>query len=101
MDDTYGDTYKATYEFSIAPIKYLEKLKIPVLICYGTKDFSAPFNDYLRVEMIRQKKFNFTYNAHIGLEHNYFPVKSSGQPNYEIFNWNIIAQEWLNWTKQI
>ena len=63
MDDTIGDTFKATYDFSIPPIQYLEKLTIPVLVSYGTKDWSAPYNDYLRVEMIRKKKRNFTFKA--------------------------------------
>ncbi len=100
MDDTNGDTYKATYDFSIPPIKYLEKLTIPVLICYGTKDWSAPYNDYFRVEMLRQKKHNFTYKAYIGLEHNFFPLTTTGQPNYDIFNWDKVANEWWEWTKE-
>jgi len=100
MDDTNGDTYKATYDFSIPPIQYLEKLTIPVLICYGTKDWSAPYNDYLRVEMLRQKKKNFTFKAYIGLEHNFFPLTTTGQSNYDIFNWDKVANEWWKWTKQ-
>lgn len=99
MDDTNGDTFKATYDFSNPPIHYLEKLTIPVLICYGTKDWSAPYNDYFRVEMIRQKKKNFTYKAYIGLEHNFFPLTATGQPNYDIFNWDKVAFEWWKWTK--
>jgi hypothetical protein len=63
MDDSYGDTFKATYDFSIPPIRYLEKVKIPVLVSYGSKDRSAPFNDYLRIETIRRKRKNFTYNS--------------------------------------
>jgi dienelactone hydrolase len=99
MDDTNGDTYKATYDFSIPPINYLEKLKIPVLVCYGTKDESAPYNDYLRVEILKQNKNNFNFRAYIGLEHNFFPLTSNGKPNYEIFNWNKVANDWLMWTK--
>ncbi|MCL2246035.1 MAG: hypothetical protein FWC10_02860 [Lentimicrobiaceae bacterium] len=45
-----SDTDRATYEFSYPMIKYLEKLKIPVLVTYGTKDVCAPFNDFLQVE---------------------------------------------------
>ncbi len=99
MDDSKGDTFKATYDFSYPPIKYLEQLKIPVLICYGTKDWSAPFpfNDYLRGEMLRQKKKNFTYDAYIGLEHNFFPLTSSGQPDYDKFNWDKVALDWQKW----
>jgi hypothetical protein len=65
MNTKNGDTYKATYDFSIPPMQYLEQLKIPVLVCYGTKDAGRPFNDYFRVEMIRQKKHNFTFKAYI------------------------------------
>jgi len=99
MDKSNGDTHKATYDFSIPPIHYLEKLRIPVLVCYGTKDWSAPYNDYLRVEMMRQNKKNFTFNAYIGLEHNFFPLTTSGQPNYDIFNWDNVANDWWDWLK--
>lgn len=92
-----GDSYKATYGFSIPPIHYLQKLKIPVLVCYGTKDPACPYNDYLRVEAIRQKLTNFTFQAYIGVEHNYFPVKTTGEVNYEIFNWDKIASDWKKW----
>lgn len=98
LDDTYGDTYKATYGFSIPPIQYLEKLKIPIFVCYGTKDVSLPFNDYLRAEMIRQKKNNFTFKAYIGLEHNFFPLTETGQIDYDKFNWDKVANEWWKWT---
>lgn len=98
LDDTYGDTYKATYDFSYPPINYLKKLKIPVLVCYGTKDLSSPFNDYLRIEMIRQHKTNFTFKAYIGLEHNFFEVSATGQIDYDKFNWDRVASDWLNWT---
>ncbi len=97
LDFSQGDTHKATVEFSIPPIQYLERLKIPVLICYGTKDWSAPFNDYLRVETIRKQKTNFTFNAYIGTENNFFPLKQNGEINYDIFNWNRVADDWLKW----
>jgi dienelactone hydrolase len=98
IDDGNGDTYKTTYDFSIPPIQYLQQLTIPVLVCYGTKDYSAPHNDYLRVEMIRQRKKNFTFRAYIGLEHNFFAVTEKGQPDYDKFNWDSIANDWRRWT---
>jgi pimeloyl-ACP methyl ester carboxylesterase len=100
MDATIGDTYKATYEFSIPPMQYLQKLKIPVLVCYGTKDFGTPFNDYFRVEMIKQKKKNFTFKAYIGFGHNFFPLKQNGDINYDIFNWDKVADDWRRWLKE-
>lgn len=97
MDAANGDTYKATYDFSIPPLEYLEKLKIPVLVCYGTKDAASPFNDYLRVDMIRKGKINFSFNAYIGTEHNFFPVKPNGETDFETFNWDRVAGGWRVW----
>lgn len=100
LDFSRGDTYKATVQFSYPPIEYLEKLTIPVLVCYGTKDWCAPFNDYLRVETIRKRKTNFTFHAYIGTEHNFFPLKENGEINYDIFNWDRVANDWLMWLHQ-
>lgn len=97
IDDSRGDTYKATFEFSQPPIKYLEKLKIPVLVSYGTKDWSAPFNDFMRVDFIRQEKINFTFQPYVGTEHNFFPLTADNKPNYDIFNWDKVANDWLKW----
>jgi len=100
MTTSQGDTYRTTYEFSEPMITYLEKLKIPVLVCYGTKDWSSPFNDYLRVDVIRKGKKNFTFKAYIGTEHNYFPLTADNKPNYEIFNWDNVANDWLKWVNE-
>ena len=100
MNTKTGDTFKASYEFSIPPMQYLQKLKIPVLICYGTKDVGSPFNDYFRVEMIRQKKKNFTFKAYVGLDHNFFPLKPNGDINFDIFNWDKVADDWRSWLKK-
>jgi hypothetical protein len=100
MDATYGDTNKATYEFSAPPIEYLEKLKIPVLVCYGTKDWCAPFVDFMRVDFIRKGKSNFQFNPYIGMEHNFFPLTKENKPNYDIFNWDKVANDWLKWLNE-
>jgi len=97
MDASQGDTDRATYEFSYPMIKYLKKLKIPVLVTYGTKDMCVPFNDFLQVEAIRQGKRNFTFKAYVGTEHNFFPLTTDNKPNYDIFNWDKVADDWLNW----
>ena len=77
MDGSQGDTHKATFEFSQPPIEYLVKLKIPVLVSYGTKDWSAPFNDFMRINFIQQGKTNFTFQPYIGTEHNFFPLSAN------------------------
>lgn len=99
MDDSNGDTNKVTYQFSIPPIQYLEKIKKPVLVSYGTKDWCSPFVDFMRVDFIRKQKTNFTFNAYIGLEHNFFPLLEDGKPNYAFFNWDKVASDWLKWLK--
>jgi pimeloyl-ACP methyl ester carboxylesterase len=100
MDGSQGDTHKATFEFSEPPIKYLEKLKIPVLVTYGTKDWSAPFNDFMCVDFIRQGKINFIFHPYVGTEHNFFPLTAENKPNYDIFNWDNVANDWLKWTNE-
>lgn len=100
MDDSQGDTNKATFEFSQPPIEYLKKLKIPVLVSYGTRDWSAPFNDYMRVNFIQQGKINYTFQTYIGTEHNFFPLTADNKPNYDVFNWDKVAFDWLKWLNQ-
>lgn len=99
-DATEGDSFKTTYEFSIPSMDYLNKLKIPVLVCYGTKDWSAPYNDLLRVDCIRKNKTNFQFNAYIGTDHNFFPLKEDHTPNYAIYNWDKVAEDWVKWLRE-
>jgi pimeloyl-ACP methyl ester carboxylesterase len=100
MSDLRGDTHKATYEFSIPPLHYMTNLKIPVMVTYGTKDWSAPFNDYMRAEMIRQHKNNFTFRPYINTEHNFFPVDANNKPDTRYFNWDNVANDWLTWLRK-
>ncbi|MES2274904.1 MAG: hypothetical protein V4592_02700 [Bacteroidota bacterium] len=92
-----GDTNKGTYQSSIPPIEYLEKLTIPVLVTYGTKDHSGKFTDLLRIEMTRKHKNNFIFKCYAGLDHNYFPLKPDGLVNYDVFNWDKVALDWQAW----
>ena len=100
IDANHGDSPKTTFEFSNPPIAALEGLKIPVLVSYGTKDWGAPFIDYLRVDMIRKEKTNFTFLPYIGTDHNFFPVSIDNKPNYSIFNWDRVANDWRKWLEQ-
>jgi len=92
-----GDSNKTTYSFSMPQKENLMDLSIPVLISYGTKDWSAPFNDLFQMEAIREKKKNILFNSYLNLEHNYFPIDTNGTANQEIYNWDKIAEDWLNW----
>lgn len=86
--------------FSSPALPLLLKLKIPVLISYGTLDWSSPYNDFLRVEAIRRGKSNIRFHDYIATEHNYFPVNTNGTPDYAVFNWNKVAADWLSWLKE-
>ena len=101
-DNSKGDTYKGQYQFSFPPpINKLLKLKIPVLVTYGTKDFGAVAqNDYLRVSSIANKKSNFTFKEYVGVDHNFFPLFENGRPNYDIFNWDKVGEDWRIWLMQ-
>lgn len=92
-----GDSNKATYSFSIPPSDYLKKLSIPVLIAYGTNDYCSPYNDFFRIETIRERKKNFTFQAYIGLDHNFFPLDQNGNTNYEMYNWDKVGSDIYRW----
>jgi len=91
------NTYRGTYSFSQNLSEDFKRLKIPVLVSYGTKDSASPFNDLLRIEMIENNKTTIDFKAYIGLEHNYFPLNSDGSLNYNEFNWDKIAMDWKKW----
>ncbi|WP_212002035.1 hypothetical protein [Chitinophaga sp. HK235] len=97
MNSSFGDSYKVTNDFSIPPARYLNRLKIPVLVTFGTRDAGVPYIDLFHTEIIRQHKTNFTFKEYIGTEHNYFPLKSNGEPDYDIFNWDKVAEDWRTW----
>ena len=92
-----GDSNKATYSFSLPQKDNLMALGIPVLVTYGTKDWSASFNDLFQIEAIRERKKNITFKGYLNLEHNFFPLNGDGTVNEEIYNWDKIALDWLNW----
>ena len=98
-DNSTGDTFKGLYQFSNPPLmEMLLKLNIPVLVTYGTKDFGAfAQNDYLRIAAISKKKKNFTFKDYVGLDHNFFPLLQNDKPNYDVFNWDKVADDWRRW----
>lgn len=92
-----GDSYKCTFDFSIDITPIIKKLKIPVLISYGTKDWSTPYNDMFYVETIKNNLKNITFTPYTGLEHNYFPVNEKLEANQEIYNWENVGKNWIKW----
>ncbi|WP_395058501.1 dienelactone hydrolase family protein [Flavobacterium sp.] len=92
-----GDTYKATYSFSLPQRENLLQLKIPILVTYGSKDVAANYNDLFQIEVIRDRKQNFRFINYSGLEHNFFAVNEKSEPIYEKENWDKVAKDWLEW----
>ncbi|MFT2011467.1 hypothetical protein ACMA1I_22530 [Pontibacter sp. 13R65] len=93
-------TFKSIYSFSKPPIDSLRKLKIPVLVAYGTEDIAAPFFDYMRIEAIRNKKKNFTFIPYVDREHNFFGFDENGKVNHNDFGWDMVAQDWKAWLEK-
>lgn len=97
LDYNGGDTFKATYDFSQPSAIYLKKIKIPILITYGTKDWNAPYNDLLQIESIQSNLKNLTFKPYFDVEHNFFPVNENREPNYEVYNWENVGKDWKIW----
>ena len=100
VSDARGDSPKATYEFSEPLLAYFKQMKIPVLVTYGSKDWSAPFNDYLRVEAVKGGWSNFAFKTYVGTEHNFFPVDGNYVPNHKVRNWPKVAEDWFTWLSE-
>jgi len=96
-----GATREQLYKYQLSvnqpAFDYFQKIKVPVLVTYGTKDDSVPFNDYMRIAMIRDKKNNFTFKDYPGLEHNYFKVDAKGDGIPDNIGWNNTAKDWKAW----
>jgi len=60
---------------------------------------SAKIQHEMQVETIREEKRNFIFKAYIGTEHNFFPLTEDNKQNYDIFNWDKVADDWLKWLK--
>lgn len=76
----------------------LKKLKIPVLISYGTKDESSPYQDLFKIETIKENITNITFNTYIGLGHNYqlqHPTKENEKTDFLA----DVVLDWLEWIK--
>lgn len=86
----------ASFSESQNPLQDFLHTRIPVFVGYGTRDDAAVQNDYLRLEIIRAGKTNFTFRAYPGLEHN-FAGFTNGQVDYDKWNWDRVARDFLAW----
>ncbi|MFY9243106.1 MAG: hypothetical protein WAO74_08765 [Polaribacter sp.] len=76
----------------------LKRLSIPVLISYGTKDESSPYQDMFRIETIKDRIKHITFNDYIGLGHNYQLVNPDKENQKTDFLSEVLF-DWLQWIK--
>jgi len=91
------NTNYGTYSFSQNENDVLKRLKIPVLISYGTLDEGAPFCDMFHIETIKERHTNFTFNAYIGLNHYYQLPKSVNNSKEDYLS--KVVKDWFLWVK--
>ncbi|MBK0401741.1 dienelactone hydrolase family protein [Adhaeribacter sp. BT258] len=100
-----GFTLEQQYRYELSAnqpsFDNFQQIKVPVLVTYGTKDHCAPYNDFMRIAMIRDKKKNFTFKDYVGLEHNYFKVDAKGEgiPDRGT-GWTQTAKDWIAWLEK-
>ncbi|MGI4833378.1 MAG: alpha/beta hydrolase family protein [Janthinobacterium lividum] len=100
QNNCLGDTHLLVSSLSSThtPLNDFRRSRIPVFVGYGTRDRSALLEDYLRLEMIRAGKTNFTFRAYPGLEHNFFGF-TDGQVDHKKWNWDRVARDFFAWMK--
>ena len=84
--------------FSQNENEILKRLNIPVLISYGTKDESNPYQDMFRIETIKDRIDHITFNDYVGLGHNY-QLKIINKDNQKKDFISEVVADWLQWVK--
>ena len=84
--------------FSKPTITDLVKLKIPIYIAYGSQDIVADYCDLLPLFFIENNKTNYAIKRYPNLEHNFFPIKSDGQPDHRQGKWHEVMNSFVNWS---
>ncbi|QNM84569.1 dienelactone hydrolase family protein [Polaribacter pectinis] len=91
------NTNYGTYSFSQNENNVLKRLKIPILITYGTSDEGAPFCDMFHIETIKENQTNFTFNAYVGLDHYYQKKEHDKDSTKKKDYLNTVVSHWLKW----
>ncbi|MBL7897386.1 MAG: hypothetical protein JNJ99_02540 [Crocinitomicaceae bacterium] len=95
--DELSPSEKSDFTFSEPSFDDLKKIRIPVIFSYGSKDFCAPYLDYVRIWAVQNNATNFEFREYKNLDHNFFKVNADGSIDYENFNWDQVAEHWLSW----
>ncbi|WP_445751997.1 dienelactone hydrolase family protein [Polaribacter sp.] len=94
------DSNMTMYSFSKSQNELLKRLKIPILISYGTKDESSPYQDLFRIETINEGSENIEFKVYVGLDHNYQFKSEKIDSNKKTDYLKTVIGEWLKWLKE-
>lgn len=95
----HRDSNSTLSSFSQNENEILKRLKIPILISYGTKDESSPYHDMFRIETIKERISNIYFKPYVGLGHNYQLVTISDKNQKTDFLADVVL-DWLHWLKE-
>lgn len=97
----HRDSNLTLSSFSQNESEILKRLKIPVLISYGTQDESSPYQDLFQLETIRDRITHITFTPYIGLGHNYQLVNpNKDNPNQQTDFLENVVKDWLKWIEK-
>lgn len=96
--DSHRDSNKTLYSFSKNENEILKRLRIPVLISYGTSDESSPYQDMFRLEAIRDRASHISFKPYVGLDHNYqFKMNLDSNKSKKVDYLERVLKDWLDW----
>ncbi|SDD37540.1 alpha/beta hydrolase family protein [Williamwhitmania taraxaci] len=96
-------SYMNSYSFDYEPaLNNLLKIRIPLLVIYGTNDLGSLDNDLLPLFFTRAGKVNLTMKCYPGYDHNFFSYDcdSEGKVVKENFNWPEVFLFVSNWLQK-
>ena len=96
----YGDPNKTTLSFSTSIIPDLLQSEAKMFIAMGSEDAGSMILDLIPLDFIREKKEIPTLKIYEGLDHNFFPKKEDGSPDYENGKWNDVVLEIYKWLEE-
>lgn len=84
--------------FNESNLPTLLQLKIPIYVAYGSNDLNSVNCDLLPFYFAEKGKENLTIKRYGGLEHNFFPIKEDGTPDYSQSKWKEVMNAFIDWS---
>ncbi|CAM4057964.1 MULTISPECIES: acyl-CoA thioester hydrolase/BAAT C-terminal domain-containing protein [Flavobacterium] len=98
--DNYKNDYDlynwASYDEKLT-FESFKKIKVPVLVVYGTDDFKS-FHSHLLPFLLKEKK-DFFVKAYPDYDHNFFKKQfdNEGNPLEDSYNWDEVFRDCVHW----